>query len=214
MADIQDAEREELEAIKKWWKENGRVATIGLILGLGGVFGWSWWEAQTIAKEERASELYEQLVNWAAARNASQVNEIAGTLMQEYPKSGYAPLSGLIRASSAFNENQPDEAQAYLQWVVDNTDRADLQAIAKMRIARLVADRGDPDAALAQLDGVDVATLGASLSELRGDLLEAKGDNEGAAAAYNEALADEAVSPTMRRRLELKLDDLGVGGAL
>ena len=105
VADIQDAEREQVEAIKKWWGENGRVVTIGIILGLGGVFGWKAWEARVVSNEEQASVLYEQLVNAAASNTTPEVDELAGTLMDSYPNSGYATLSALIRAGSAFQND-------------------------------------------------------------------------------------------------------------
>ena len=132
--------------------------------------------------------------------------------MRDYPNSGYAPLSGLIRASSAFSQNQPDEAKAYLQWVIDNARRSELQDLAKLRMAKLLTESGDHDAALAMLKQADTGTLRASFDEQRGDILTAKGIHEEAAEAYEAALQAEGVTPTTQRRLEMKLDDLGLGG--
>ncbi|MEW8396328.1 MAG: tetratricopeptide repeat protein, partial [Candidatus Thiodiazotropha sp.] len=33
-------EEEQVEAIKRWWKENGTSVIAGLVIGLGGIFGW------------------------------------------------------------------------------------------------------------------------------------------------------------------------------
>lgn len=209
MADIQDAEREQVEAIKKWWGENGRVVTIGIILGLGGVFGWKAWEARVVSNEEQASVLYEQLVNAAASNTTPEVNELAGTLMDSYPNSGYATLSALIRAGSAFQNDQTDEAIAYLQWVIDNAKHEEIKTIAKMRTARLLADQGKLDSALDKIRNIRTETLKAPLAELRGDLLVSEGKSQNAIEAYLEALANNSLSITMRHRLELKLKDLG-----
>lgn len=209
MADIQDAEREQVEAIKKWWGENGRVVTIGIILGLGGVFGWKAWEARVVSNEEQASVLYEQLVNAAASNTTPEVDELAGTLMDSYPNSGYATLSALIRAGSAFQNDQTDEAIAYLQWVIDNAKHEEIKTIAKMRTARLLADQGKLDSALDKIRNIRTETLKAPLAELRGDLLVSEGKSQNAIEAYLEALANNSLSITMRHRLELKLKDLG-----
>ena len=209
VADIQDAEREQVEAIKKWWGENGRVVTIGIILGLGGVFGWKAWEARVVSNEEQASALYEQLVNAAASNTTAEVNELAGTLMDSYPNSGYATLSALIRAGSAFQNDQTDEAIAYLQWVIDNAKHEEIKTIAKMRTARLLADQGKLDSALDKIRNIRTETLKAPLAELRGDLLVSEGKSQNAIEAYLEALANNSLSITMRHRLELKLKDLG-----
>lgn len=209
VADIQDAEREQVEAIKKWWGENGRVVTIGIILGLGGVFGWKAWEARVVSNEEQASVLYEQLVNAAASNTTPEVDELAGTLMDSYPNSGYATLSALIRAGSAFQNDQTDEAIAYLQWVIDNAKHEEIKTIAKMRTARLLADQGKLDSALDKIRNIRTETLKAPLAELRGDLLVSEGKSQNAIEAYLEALANNSLSITMRHRLELKLKDLG-----
>jgi len=33
-------EDEQVEAIKKWWKENGTSLIVGVVLGLSVLFGW------------------------------------------------------------------------------------------------------------------------------------------------------------------------------
>ena len=130
MADSFDSEQEQLDAVKAWWKENGRVITIGLVLGLGGVFGWSYWQSYATAKAESASLIYAEMINWASVKNYSQSNELADNLMRDYPDSGYATFGGLVRASNAFAQNHPDEARGYLQWVIENARRVELQNLA------------------------------------------------------------------------------------
>ena len=39
-----DSEQEQVEDIKKWWKENGRSVIAGLVIGLGGMVGWKSWD--------------------------------------------------------------------------------------------------------------------------------------------------------------------------
>ena len=35
-----ETEEQQVEAIKKWWKEYGLTIAVGLVLGLGGIFGF------------------------------------------------------------------------------------------------------------------------------------------------------------------------------
>ncbi len=37
-------EEEQVEALKDWWKENGRSLLLGVALALAIVFGWKGWE--------------------------------------------------------------------------------------------------------------------------------------------------------------------------
>ena len=210
MADRFDSEEEQIDAIKTWWKENGRVITIGLVLGLGGVFGWSYWQKYATEKAERASVIYEEAVNWASSRDYTQSNELADTLMRDYPDSGYAAFAGLIRASNAFAENHPDEAQSFLQWVVENAHRLDLKNLARLRVARLAADKQEYVGALSVLDETtDPGPYYASYEEVRGDIMVAQNNQEVAATHYANALGAESLSESARRRIQMKLNDLG-----
>ena len=211
MADTFDSEQEQIDAIKTWWKENGKVITIGLVLGLGGVFGWSSWQSYATAKAEQASVIYEEMINWASVRNYSRSNELADTLMRDFPDSGYAAFGGLVRASNAFAENHPDEASGYLQWVIDNARRVELQNLARLRVARLAADKEDFSTALGVLDAAtDPGHYRGAYEEVRGDVMIARDDFKAAATHYTNALAVERLSDYGRRRLRMKLNDLGI----
>ena len=211
MADTFDTEQEQIDAIKRWWKENGRVITIGIVLGLGGVFGWSYWQSHATAKAERASIIYEEMINWASVHNYSRSNEHADTLMRDFSDSGYAAYAGLVRASNAFGENHLDEASGYLQWVIDNARRVELQNLARLRFARLAADKRDFVHALAVLDDViEPRQYRAAYEEVRGDIKFTQNDWTGAATHYTNALSTDRLSPTGRQRLQMKLSDLGV----
>ena len=36
-------DEEKVEAIRKWWRENGTAVVAGLVLGLAGLIGWQYW---------------------------------------------------------------------------------------------------------------------------------------------------------------------------
>ena len=210
MADTLDSEQEQIDAVKAWWKENGRVITIGLVLGLGAVFGWSYWQSYATAKAESASVVYEEMVNWASVRNYTRSNELADTLMLDYPDSGYAAFGGLVRASNAFAEDHPDEARGFLQWVIENARRVELQNLARLRVARLAADNQEYAAALSMLDAAtDPGHYRGSYEEVRGDILVAQNNSQAAAKHYANALDAERLSDTGRQRIQMKLNDLG-----
>ena len=205
-----DSDKEQLDELKVWWKENGRVAIAGLVLGLGGVFGWTTWQNYTTQQAENASRLYEETVNWAAAKNFQRVNELSEQLLREYPKSGYAPLTALIRAQSAVSQDNADEARGYLRWVMDNAQNTHLKAVANLRLARLTAEKREHDAALALLNTTPAGELSVLYDELRGDIHVAAGQTEDALRHYSSALDSERVSPASRSRIEMKRADLGL----
>jgi len=212
MADY-DSEREQIEALKRWWKENGWVVAIGLLLGLGAVFGWTSWQAYTRAQAEQASAAYQELVNWAAAENHLRVEEAAERLMREFPDSAYATLGALVRARSALEKGALEEAQGYLQWAMDNAESSEIERIARLRLARLLLGEGEHDRALELLDVIDPGPFAPLYDELRGDVLAVEGRAREAYEHYRRALAAPRLTPGSRARIELKVADLGLGDA-
>ena len=205
-----DADKEQIDALKAWWKENGRVAIAGVVMGLGCVFGWNAWQSHTVKQAESASQIYEQIIDWAAQRHYQRVDELAESLLTEHPASGYAPMSALIRAHSAVAQGRPQEAEGFLQWVVDNADQTYLTVIARLRLARLAADRQDYSAATGHLDAADPGELQTSFEELRGDILVAQNQPEEAFDHYQNVLDSQTLSASARQRVQMKADDLGM----
>ena len=60
--DVYNTEEEQVEAIKKWWNENGKSIIAGIIIGVIAIFGWRSYENHTAMQAKAASILYEQLL--------------------------------------------------------------------------------------------------------------------------------------------------------
>jgi predicted negative regulator of RcsB-dependent stress response len=204
-----DTEQEELEALRKWWKENGRAAMVGLVLGLGGVFGWTAWQSQVEATAERVSVVYQSMVEMAAADDHSEALLRADQIMRDDPDSEYAALAGLLGAKSAFAIGRIDDAGRLLGWVVENASRVELRDVARIRRARLLLDKGEADAALTMIAQISTSAFTATVEELRGDILLDNRQRGAAAKAYETALTSDSMTSGTRARLQMKLDDLG-----
>lgn len=209
--DVYDTEKEQLEALKKWWRENGRMVVIGLVVGLGITFGWSGWKAYKNMQDEKASSLYEAVLAGASAAkpDVATVQTAAARLMGRFPDSPYASLAALVAARGAVQAGSDDDAARELQWVVEHTSRVEIREIAQLRLARIAVDRKDYDGAKAMLRQVRDPGLAGAVSELRGDIAVARGDTKAARAAYTAALANTDLSGAARTRIRIKLDDLG-----
>lgn len=207
--DIYESEKEQIEAIKKWWKENGRAVVVGLALGLGAVFGWTYWQSYQANQAEQVSLLYTRLINLASGDQLTEVRQEAENLIREYPTSGYAPLAALILARAAFQQQEADEAKRHLRWTMEQASRKELQMVARLRLARVLLGEGDYEGALGLLDGVDPGSFRAGYEELRGDVLLAQGHRDRARSAYKAALANIGPVGENRQRIQMKLDDLG-----
>lgn len=200
---------QELEALKSWWKENGRTLVLGVAIGLGGVFGWTWWQDHLRDQAEQASLIYQKLAEDAAADKHDSVRSQAAAIIETYPKSGYAALAAMLAAKSAFKEKNFIEAMRQLQWVIDNSDKPSFRDVARIRLARILVQEDKLDEAMTVVEAVEEKAFGASANEIRGDILVTKGDPEGAIEAYRRALASNVIDGSTRSRVQMKLDDLG-----
>ncbi len=200
---------QELEALKDWWKENGRTLVVGVAIGLGGIFGWTWWQDHLRSQAEEASQIYQRLIQDAAVERHDSVRAQAAEIIQSYPKSGYATLAVLLAAKSAFAENDFDEAKRQLRWVVDSSDNASFKDLARLRLARILIDGDRLDEATSVVESVEQEAFRAGADEIRGDIEVIRGNTQGAREAFLRALGDSAISGPTRSRVQMKLDDLG-----
>lgn len=202
-------EEEQVEALKKWWSENGKSTLAGLGIGLAAVLGWQSWQTWESSQAELASERYQQLVDDATAERHAEALSGAEALTGEFPDSAYASFASLIAARAAVQTGDPDKAKRHLQWVVEHAAFPELVPIARLRLARLMLEAREYDGALAELGRIESVPFRDRARELQGDIHHARGDSAAARESYETVLADAELSPSTRVRVRMKLDDLG-----
>ena len=197
-------DEETVEQIQNWWRENGTTLLVTVVLVFGGVFGWNWWQDQRQAEIEAASALYLQ---WMQGREEGEsVDDLAARLREEHAGSPYVALLRFDAAAEAVAAQDLQTARKELETVLEMDLTAPLHDLARLRLARLDLDAGEPKAVLARLDPITGTDRIAAAQELRGDALRALDRLDEARAAYERAMA---ASSADRPLLEMKRDDLG-----
>jgi len=105
--------------------------------------------------------------------------------------------------------NELDKAAASLKSVMDKADDNEVRFVARLRLARVQSAQGKYDEALATLKVDDAGEFTRRLADVRGDVLLAKGDREGALREYQVARAGESNGTVDEEMLDLKIRDLG-----
>lgn len=193
-------EEQQVEAIKRFWKENGAAIIIGAVLGLGGLWGWRYYDDSQIAAKEAASAAYNDMIQSLASDERVAATE---AFIANNPNSSYAVLAGFIGAQSAVLDDDFAKASAILSDVIATTQDASLQNVARIRLARVQLQLDELDAAITTLDAVTGTSFTAQQEAIRGDVLVAKGELQQAREAYVRSLAmqdDMAV--------KMRLDDI------
>ncbi|EJL6466814.1 YfgM family protein [Vibrio cholerae] len=201
--ELYDTEEQQVEAIKDWWKENGKAVIFGAVIGLGGLFGWRYYQDSVVAAQEAASQSYSKAMDALQAKGIELEGTIQ-TFIDANKETEYAVLAAMQLAKAQVDAGQLDEALAQLEWAKGATKDAALKPLLTFRVARLQAEQGQFDDALTQLTSIQEKSWAGRVAELRGDILMRKGDSAAAYAAYTEAQQAEDASQT----LQMKLDDL------
>lgn len=202
-------EQEQLDDLKAFWKTYGNLITWALVAALtvfAALNGWKWWQREQSIK---AAAMYDELDRAAQAGNAQRTGQIFADLKQRYPRTVYAEQGGLLAASVQFASGQSEEAKASLDWVAGNASENEYQTVARLRLAGLLLQAKDYDAALKQLDAAKAPTFAALVADRRGDVLLAQGKPAEARSAYQTAWQAMDAKVEYRRLIEAKLGALG-----
>jgi predicted negative regulator of RcsB-dependent stress response len=210
--EVYRTEEEQVEAIKDWWKENGRSVIIGVALALALVFGWRYWQDSTRAQAEAASTQYQMLLERLDAGEGREVVEIARRIIAEHATTPYAALASLSLAQQAVDQGDLDGAAAHLRWVMENAKVGEVRTLAQVRLARVLVTQGRTDEALQQVAGMAGGSFAALAEEVKGDAYLAQGRRAEALRAYQAALAASADVPAKQQLLRMKVDDLADAG--
>ncbi len=206
-----ETDEEQLEALRRWWRENGRSIIAGIVIGLAGLGGWSGWNWYQNEQALAASDLYEDVVAALEQGNHDTVTEQASRLRDDYGGTTYATLGALAGARAAVEQGDLERAREWLRWTVDEAGGVELTSIARARLARVISAQGDADAALSVLEADVPAAFTGLYAEIRGDVLAQQGDRDAAVEAYRQAL-DASGSVANRQLIERKLNRLGAAG--
>jgi predicted negative regulator of RcsB-dependent stress response len=199
-------EEEQVEAIKRWWKENGTSVIAGLVIGLGGVFGWQAWGNHQDRVGAEASSAFSQLIGAVQRGDNPSASKQAELLKQNFEGSSYAIFAALSEVRLHMEAGEGDLAKEKLAAIIQQSKEPALAQLAQLNLARILLDEGDLDGAEQQAI-VKSGSFAGEFAVVRGDIAHAKGDLQGAAAAYTEAMTYEVND---RSLLQMKLDDLAV----
>jgi predicted negative regulator of RcsB-dependent stress response len=203
-------EQEQIAEIKSFWDRYGNLIVIAISAALLLIAAWRFWSWYQTSQSAQAATLYTELQRAAGANDAKKVRELAGSLLESYSGSLYATLGALVSAKTHFDAGDLKTARVQLQWVVDKGRDAEVQALARLRLAAVLLDEKAYDDALKVLAVKPPVSFEALFEDARGDVLQAQGKAAEARAAYQAALSKLGAGEEPARELiQLKLDGVG-----
>ncbi|WP_101927683.1 MULTISPECIES: YfgM family protein [Luteimonas] len=192
-------EREQGERVKSWLRDNSVGLIVGVVVGLGLIFGWTWWKQHTYDQRVAEHATYQDVSADIAAGDLDQ----AATRIDDLPDTAYGELMALQLAKAQLDAGDRDAAITTLQ-AVRGAD-AGVSAVVHQRLARLLTDAGRGEEAVTLLAEADNAVA----LEARGDAHFALQQTDRARDDYAEALRKLDSAAPQRGLLELKLSEVG-----
>lgn len=180
-------EQEQLDELKTWWRQYGNlVVNIALVVAviLAGWQGWNWWQRK---QSGEAAAVYSSVQLAVSQQDAKRARELAGTLIDQYPRTTYAGMSALIAARLQIDSGDAKNAKVQLEWAALNATDPALRELARLRLVSVLIDEKAYDEAIAKLATPALPGFAVRHGELKGDVLAAQGKSAEASAAYGVA---------------------------
>jgi predicted negative regulator of RcsB-dependent stress response len=200
-------EQEEVDELKAWWRQHGRLITAAVVAAVVAFAAWQAWRAYEQRQATQAGVLYDTLARAVVAGDAKAMRDAAGSLIENYSRTLYASMGALVAARFYFDRGDLKSAKVQLQWVLEHAASDELRDLARLRLAAVLLDEKAYDEGLKLLAEKHAPAFDAEYAALQGDLLLAKKQPAEARAAYKLALEkagrqENAFRESVRMRLE------------
>ena len=162
-------EQEQLDQLKHFWKQYGNLITWALILVLGAFAGWNLFQRWQQGQSAQAAALFDEVERVVKAGDTSKLDRVFADMKDKFANTTYAQQAGLLVAKTYFEAGKVPEASAALAWVADKSSDEGYQAVARLRLAGVLAEGKAYEDALKQLSATFPADFAALVADRKGD---------------------------------------------
>lgn len=198
-------EEQEINQLKDWWKENGKTIIVAFILGVGGMFGWRYWQAHQAEQIAQASAQYDALI-YSAQQDEQAKKANIEQFVQANSKTAYAVFALLDEAKKAAEKQDFAAAEVNLNQALTQSQDEVLTSIVALRLSAVQFQLGQLDNALTTLNQVKGESFNARKAILTGDIQVAKGDKVAAKNSFEQA--QQSGSQLEQQMAKMKLNNL------
>ena len=198
-------EEQEINQLKDWWKENGKTIIVAFILGVGGMFGWRYWQAHQAEQIAQASAQYDALI-YSAQQDEQAKKANIEQFVQANSKTAYAVFALLDEAKKATEKQDFTAAEVNLNQALTQSQDEVLTSIVALRLSAVQFQLGQLDNALTTLNQVKGESFNARKAILTGDIQVAKGDKVAAQKSFEQA--QQSGSQLEQQMAKMKLNNL------
>lgn len=203
-----ESEEQQVEAIKSWWKKNGNTLIIGAVVGLAGLWGWRFYNESVISNQEATSQAYSDMLLQFEAQEDEKDLESISAFAADNADNNYGVLASLLLAKEAVTQKNYELAKTQLVQLQSQNSYEPLNAVINLRLARIQAELGEYEQALATLALISEKRFLAKAYQVKGSVYLQQGEVNQARTAFQDAInaSQGRVDPV----LQLQFDDLAL----
>ena len=201
---------EQIDLLSVWWDKYKYLLALLLAASVIFIIYRDYSISSSNSQQLESAKLYDNFLTSSMEDKRTKAEEIINL----YPDTLYADFAALHLAKIAADNNNFEQAEENLNWVIKRssswgTGFNPLQSIAKLRLARIYLEQGKADIVMDLL--AEEQTLTASLYEVKGDAEKSLNQISEAKLSYLQAL-ELSNSQPIRSLISMKISDLQEGG--
>lgn len=200
-------EDQQVEVLKKFWKENGFTIVASIIIAILIVTGIRFYRGYVRSRAEHASVVYQRMMGADGTGDTKEAQKEAHLLIKNYHATPYSTLAALMLAKQFVAHQKYDDAILQLHWVIDHARSKSFSQIARIRLARIYLEQKKPQETLTTLETTTDQTFSGLVNEIRGDAYLVLNQPKKARRAYQSALNTDKTNLMERPLLQMKLND-------
>ncbi|HEX7237260.1 MAG TPA: tetratricopeptide repeat protein [Gammaproteobacteria bacterium] len=201
------SDKEQVERLRQWWRENGWFLIGGVALGALAIYGYRQYFEYRDKQSEQAAAIYAEVKQEVESGDTEEAAMRFANLRSEYPDHAYTHQAALLLAGTEI-VTAPDDAAEKLRFTMEHSDDPELAMVARLRLARVLAYRSRQQEALALLNVPEPGQFAGRIAEIKGDIHVSLGETDAARTAYLEAMVAPGAELLDRNFLQMKLADL------
>ena len=133
--EVYDNENDQVDALKRFFAENDKALAVGVVLGIGALVGWRFWNGHQDASAREVSLAYQNVTSVMKADKPESITAVENFVSSN--KNTYGALAALDVASQLVGKNDLSSAATQLQTGLANTSDDNLKALINLRLARI-----------------------------------------------------------------------------
>ena len=138
--EVYTTENDQVDAVRRFFSENGKALAVGVVLGIGALVGWRYWQGNQNTVMTEASSAYQKVSTALSTNSAGNVSADSIALAEKFVqsnKNNYGVLVGLELAHDFVEQNAFDKAAQQLSQALGQTKDENLLSLINLRLARV-----------------------------------------------------------------------------